>query len=1023
VNTETEKTECRLRGSLPHRTSLHIGHTRTHSPLVGLAILSIVLSLSSCATRETVREHVTRSVKEALKTNTLPFLTPPGTKLDSIAVAENTHTVTLSFSKEFSYVPFRRQSVDSLYAGIGSMLGSEYADYRFSVRTLQEPIEQLIPNFYRGAATPCDSSRIPRSRFAGRQPLVQNISSGVVPSRGLHNRNVALWHSHGWYYDNLAGRWQWQRPRLFQSVEDLGPLSFTLPYLIPMLENAGARVYVPRERDPQTHEVVVDNDTPGSGYAEESSTGTSTWHDGSGTGFARGTPPYPVNFNPFTKGTYRVTSADPLGGATARWTPDIPEAGNYGVYVSWAMSEGNVTDALYTVCHTGGRTMYRVNQQAGGGTWQYLGTFMFRQGIHPDSGCVLLTNKGAQIGKRVTADGVRFGGGMGIVERGGSTSGRPKFTEAARYYLQYAGMPDTLVYSLNANENEYKDDYQSRGEYVNYLIGAPYGPNKNRAAKGLGIPIDMSLAFHTDAGITHGDTTVGTLSIYSIEGYDSIRSYPDSTSRLANRDLADIMQSQIVDDVRMLHDPLWNRRQLRNADYSEAVRPNVPAVLLELLSHQNPLDMRFMLDPRFRFDVARAIYKSILRFLSVPDNPAYVIQPLPISHFTVSLDERGNATLRWRPVPDPLEASAKPDRYVVYTRKGEGGFDNGQVVTSPECVIRALMPGIVYSFQVRAANEGGVGFPSEILSACYLANGKRPALIVNGFDRVCGPAYAEGPAFSGFVNVEDAGVPDRVDYNFTGPQYDFHPASEFRTNDAPGHGASFADDETRLIAGNTFDFPAIHGRSILQAGLPFVSCSDESVSDGLVDLSQYRFVDLILGEEKETHWVRPAMDSLRGKQFQAFPIALQEALKRYTASGGNLLVSGSYIGTDLFKNTPPDSNGVKFAKEVLKFSWATDHASRTGVVTSTKRPPFAAAGTIRFNTSLREDIYQVEAPDAIWPAGGSTLLLRYQDNQFGAAVGYRGSYGVVACGFPFETILGEQERDGFMKAVLQYLGL
>ena len=73
-----------------------------------------------------------------------------------------------------------------------------------------------------------------------------------------------------------------------------------------------------------------------------------------------------------------------------------------------------------------------------------------------------------------------------------------------------------------------------------------------------------------------------------------------------------------MNDLRALHDPIWNRRQLRHADYSEAVRPNVPAVLLELLSHQNALDMRFMLDPRFRFDVGRAIYKSILRFLSVP---------------------------------------------------------------------------------------------------------------------------------------------------------------------------------------------------------------------------------------------------------------------------------------------------------------------------------------------------------------------------------------------------------------------
>ncbi len=61
-------------------------------------------------------------------------------------------------------------------------------------------------------------------------------------------------------------------------------------------------------------------------------------------------------------------------------------------------------------------------------------------------------------------------------------------------------MPDTLVYNLNDNKNDYNDDYQSRAEYGNYLNGAPDGPNKDRDKKGLGIPMDLSLAFHTNAG-------------------------------------------------------------------------------------------------------------------------------------------------------------------------------------------------------------------------------------------------------------------------------------------------------------------------------------------------------------------------------------------------------------------------------------------------------------------------------------------------------------------------------------------
>ncbi|MCB0298277.1 MAG: hypothetical protein KDG51_24165, partial [Calditrichaeota bacterium] len=78
---------------------------------------------------------------------------------------------------------------------------------------------------------------------------------------GLAGKNIVVAHSHGWHYDNVEQRWEWMRPRLFQTVEDLLPMSFTIPYLIPMLENAGAYVFVPRERDIQVHEVVVDNDS------------------------------------------------------------------------------------------------------------------------------------------------------------------------------------------------------------------------------------------------------------------------------------------------------------------------------------------------------------------------------------------------------------------------------------------------------------------------------------------------------------------------------------------------------------------------------------------------------------------------------------------------------------------------------------------------------------------------------------------------------------------------------------------
>ena len=46
---------------------------------------------------------------------------------------------------------------------------------------------------------------------------------------------------------------------------------------------------------------------------------------------------------------------------------------------------------------------------------------------------------------------------------------------------------------------------------MNYLAG---GTKAVPDAKGLGIPVDLSLAFHSDAGCVYGDSIIGTLGIY-----------------------------------------------------------------------------------------------------------------------------------------------------------------------------------------------------------------------------------------------------------------------------------------------------------------------------------------------------------------------------------------------------------------------------------------------------------------------------------------------------------------------------
>ena len=92
-----------------------------------------------------------------------------------------------------------------------------------------------------------------------RPVLVQKMNS-LNPDKGLSGNSIALWHSHGYYFEMNLDRWEWQRARLFGTVEDISVMGYVLPYLTKMLENSGANVFLPRERDVQTREVIVDND-------------------------------------------------------------------------------------------------------------------------------------------------------------------------------------------------------------------------------------------------------------------------------------------------------------------------------------------------------------------------------------------------------------------------------------------------------------------------------------------------------------------------------------------------------------------------------------------------------------------------------------------------------------------------------------------------------------------------------------------------------------------------------------------
>jgi len=503
---------------------------------------------------------------------------------------------------------------------------------------------------------------------------------------------------------------------------------------------------------------------------------------------------------------------------------------------------------------------------------------------------------------------------------------------------------------------------------------------------------------------------------------DSTNFFPDGMSRLANRDLADLMHTQIINDLRALWNPMWKQRDLRHGRYHEAMRPNVPSALLELLSHQNFSDMRYALDPRFRFDVSRAIYKSMLRFVANQHQIPYVVQPLPVSHFQSEILPDGQIRLAWQAVDDPLEPSASPHSFIVYTRRESQGFDQGQITNAKSITLEAPEPNVIYSYKVTAVNDGGESFPSEILSICRTANDMSPVLIINAFDRVSGPAFIDTDNFRGFMGIHDEGVPYINDLGYVGQQFDFAAKSPFVTNDAPGHGASFADEECSIIPGNTFDFPYIHGKAIRNAGYAFVSVSDEAVENGQIDLKQYKVIDFIAGEEKRTSTRYRGMDFIPDSRYEIFSPLMQNKLSTYLQDGGHLFLSGAYLATDPFLNSEKDSPEQQFVRDWLKYDLVAHHANRSGESYSTGAAIFAQRGaTFHFNTKRDPKIYTVEAPDALRPLGeNSKVFLRYGDNHYSAGVCHSEKYRVVAIGYPFETILDSESRDLMMANILSF---
>ncbi|MBR4756974.1 MAG: xanthan lyase, partial [Bacteroidales bacterium] len=560
-----------------------------------------------------------------------------------------------------------------------------------------------------------------------------------------------------------------------------------------------------------------------------------------------------------------------------------------------------------------------------------------------------------------------------------TTSSLPSFAEGAFYWMQWAGADTTL---LNLHEDDYTSDYADRGAWVGWMSG---GSRTNPSEEGLGIPVDLSFAFHSDAGVTPNDSIVGTLAIYTLqcEGKDKL---PTGESRWQHRMYADFVQSQIVQDIRAGYNPEWSRRGLWDRSYSESRTTTVPAMILELLSHQNFGDMKFGLDPSFQFTVSRAAYTGMLKYLSSRYGCEYAVQPLPVNSFSTSFrtpPAAGNAAqirLLWQATVDSLETTAAPQGYILQTRLDDGAFDNGEIIDAKSAGGKCwydmtIKPGKIYSFRIIAFNEGGRSFPSEVLSIGVPLRGKgRSVAVVNNFTRVSPPAWFDTPDYAGFSNDLDAGVPYMRGINFIGKQYQFRRELPWVDDDNPGFGGSYTSLAGNVVPGNTFDFTVIHGKSILASGHPFHSVSASAFMSGACSGKSDFAVDLICGKQVTTI----VGSGKVADRFQVFPSDLQKAMIDFAAEGGNLIVSGANIGTDIWDEVFPikadslyKATAREFAENTLGFKWLTNFATNGSSVQAMGNGSLDLFGKMdrtEFWKETNGTIYNVETPDGIVPS-------------------------------------------------------
>ncbi len=516
-------------------------------------------------------------------------------------------------------------------------------------------------------------------------PFASPPASRFPYGQALAGRTVAISPGHGYIYFDSLGRYSTQRANLrFDGcgdcrgiVEDFGTHQLAVRYLIPLLEGAGARVILLRERSEDPGLDLVDD-----GAHRFSTEGR--WQAGANEGgHSAG---YLASFDPGATATYRLFA--PSDGPT--------------LASLWFLHGANRIGAAWLGLGRPGRAEIRLelDQTTHGRRWVPLSALDLTRGDEVE--LRLGFPPGAGLDRALIADAVRLGAGR-------HESGHPWWQMGAAPFAAHQSAPPIVLG---------RGDVTVRPAYAEWF-GA-----------------DIYVSLHSNASGQANSTASGSVTYrhscravadHASAPSPSVCDHPPGSDRLQRE-----LQAGLVRRIRADWDPAWRDRGNRVANFGEVRElSRIPGVLVETAFHDHlrrgdtdlrTSDNQALHDPRWRRAAAWGLYEGITRFLAGPSAP--LVPPAPR---LASVERIAEGQVRLH-----FESSAPSHRVEIavdgYT------FVPGALIGASPAAIDGLPAGQVVAVRVRGLNAGGEGPPSRALAA-RAGPSASSVLVVDAFER------------------------------------------------------------------------------------------------------------------------------------------------------------------------------------------------------------------------------------------------------------------------------------------------